>query len=52
MKFSSIPSMYIDLPDVGEVLLEEVPVKGEDVQLSCFLEEPGNPPATDFLWKK
>jgi len=40
------------LPDVGEVLLEEEPVKGEDVQLSCFLEEPGNPPATDFLWKK
>jgi len=39
-------------PDVAEVVLEDEPVKGEEVQLSCFLEDPGNPLATEFLWKK
>ena len=41
-----------DLPDVAEVLLEGEPVKGADAQLSCFLENPGNPFATEFLWMK
>jgi len=40
------------LPDVAEVVLEDEPVKGEEVQLSCFLEDPGNPLATEFLWMK
>ena len=45
-------SFNADLPDVAEVVLEDEPVKGEEVQLSCFLEDPGNPFATEFLWKK
>lgn len=45
-------SFNADLPDVAEVVLEDEPVKGEEVQLSCFLEDPGNPLATEFLWMK
>ena len=45
-------SFNADPPDVAEVVLENEPVKGEEVQLSCFLEDPGNPLATEFLWKK
>ena len=45
-------SFNADPPDVAEVVLEDEPVKGEEVQLSCFLEDPGNPLATEFLWQK
>jgi len=39
----------------GEAVLiqnEEFPIKGGSTVMTCFVEERGNPEATEFLWKK
>ena len=53
LKFQRIFNHFCtDAPGSAELILEDEPVKGGDVQLSCFLEDPGNPMATEFFWFK
>jgi len=50
---SSSSSITIEYaPGTPELILEDEALKGEDVQLTCFLEERGNPDADHFVWTK
>ena len=41
-----------DAPGAPELVLEDEASKGEDIQLTCFLEDRGNPDAGRFVWTK
>ena len=41
-----------DTPGPPELVLEGEALKGEELQLTCFLEERGNPGADHFVWTK
>ena len=41
-----------DAPGVPELVLYSDTFKGWDLQLSCHLEDRGNPGAEQFLWTK
>ena len=54
LNFSTFQSnlSYPDPPGAPELTLEEEAFKGEDVQMTCFLENRGNPDAEHFVWTK
>ena len=41
-----------DLPGLPTIVDDVDAVKGGDVQLVCEIEDPGNPEATSYVWKK
>lgn len=41
-----------DLPGLPTIVDDMDAVKGGDVQLVCEIEDPGNPEATSYVWKK
>ena len=41
-----------DLPGLPSIVDDVDAVKGGDVQLVCEIEDPGNPEATSYVWKK
>ena len=43
---------YPDAPGAPELTLEDEAFKGGDVQMTCFLENRGNPDAERFVWTK
>ena len=44
--------VYLDLPTVGEIVVEGESMKDHTVELVCSLDNPGHPEATQYLWMK
>ena len=42
--------VYLDLPTVGEIVVEGESMKDSKVELVCPLDDPGHPGATQYLW--
>ena len=52
--FLKINNLYVflDLPTVGEIVVEGESMKDSKVDLVCPLDNPGHPEATQYLWMK
>ena len=45
-------NVYLDLPTVGDIVVEGEAMKDHKVELVCPLDNPGHPEATQYLWMK